>query len=177
MTKIHIPTGKPETHTEWGSRLGLSLKFQPTTKNGQNGHKNFDDWAWWNVSISNGQQATDWFDYGMGPGHKRWKIGSGKHGNVSSFQKEYRKLYDRKRMEPTPPKLSDVLYSVAHDSHGVIHGETFAEWCEEYGYGEGSNPAELHRTYEGCRDNAASLRTLVGHRELEALTECEEGDE
>lgn len=41
-------------------------------------------------------------------------------------------LWD-KHTEPTPPTLDNVLYCLTMDAASVRHGQTFEEWCANYG--------------------------------------------
>jgi len=50
-------------------------------------------------------------------------------------------------------------------------GETFAEWCSNFGYDADSR--QHLDTYLKCQENGASLRALIGYDNVNALNECE----
>lgn len=64
----------------------------------------------------------------------------------------------REYTEPDPPELPDVLYCLLTAAEGVRHGQTFEEWCSEFGYDTDSRKAE--QEYNVCRDQWMGLIRL-----------------
>jgi hypothetical protein len=65
------------------------------------------------------------------------------------------------------PTAADVLYSLTLDAQAGT--ETFADFCDNYGYDQDSRRAE--RTYFECQDIDRKLRTVFTREQLDALAE------
>jgi hypothetical protein len=50
--------------------------------------------------------------------------------------------------KPNPPSLSDVVYALLSDSQCVMHGQSFDDFCDEFGYDSDSRGAK--KIYKGC---------------------------
>jgi len=59
-----------------------------------------------------------------------------------------------------PPSADSVLSCLASDAQGVEGGQTFEEWCGEYGYDTDSRRAL--KTYQTVKLQAHKLRNLLG---------------
>ena len=66
-----------------------------------------------------------------------------------------------------PPTVSDVLDCLASDGSGLYNGETFEQWCAEYGYDTDSRKAL--RTYTATTRQTESLARVLGHDAYETL--------
>jgi len=189
-----------ETVAEWAARLGLTLSYEPTGprkwagKEDEDGHTNWRHAAHWRVRIERPSgNRTNWISYTKGAAHRRWKgfinlrtsgLFPGHHVRPGG---ELPSMFARRGLtvaqdealqsctEPTPPEVVEVLECLRLDAAGVMFGQTFREWCEEYGYGDTeASPADVHESYEATKENVAQLRQLVGHEELVELVEAEE---
>ena len=67
-------------------------------------------------------------------------------------------MEENKKTTPNEPTLLDVLYSLVTDSSGVRHGQSFEEWCGEYGYDTDSRSAE--KVFDACVDQWRNLIRL-----------------
>lgn len=132
--------------------------------------------------------------YSKGSGHRRWRkdarlrasgLGIGglhrlfgdytpKPGDAVPFGLKGRTVAQANALadltEPSPPELLEVLECLALDA-SVLDCATFRDWCDEYG-SEG-NPADLLDSYNGTRENAGNLRTLVGWEAFDRLRDIE----
>jgi hypothetical protein len=68
-----------------------------------------------------------------------------------------------------PPTTNDVLDCLRSDFFSVIHGESFEDFCDEFGYDADSRKAE--KIYRACQKSAEDFRTAFGVAILEELTE------
>ena len=61
-----------------------------------------------------------------------------------------RKAFDEyaQLTEPDPPTLDEVMYSLVTDVSGVRYGQTFDEFCGEFGYSNDS--IQARDAYDGC---------------------------
>jgi len=57
-----------------------------------------------------------------------------------------------------PPTLDEVLWSVHLDASGVRHGQSFEDWCAEYGSDDDSIKARA--AFDACRDEWSGLVRL-----------------
>jgi hypothetical protein len=58
------------------------------------------------------------------------------------------------------PCAADVLDCLALDAAGVGDGQSFEDWCSEYGYDTDSRKAE--KTYTVCKKQAEELKAFLG---------------
>lgn len=72
----------------------------------------------------------------------------------------------------TPPTTADVLNCLRSDFSGVIHGETFEDFADEFGYETDSRKAE--RIYRECKRQLEAFRLAFGYALTEELVESEE---
>jgi hypothetical protein len=68
-----------------------------------------------------------------------------------------------------PPTCDDVLDAVASDSRSA--GQTFLDWCAEYGYSDDSIKAL--KAYRVCERQSGKLRSLLGDDAYAELLDCE----
>lgn len=111
----------------------------------------------YSVSIARGD---GWFvtKYTMGSAYRVWK-GWGR------FRNKYVKIGQRipqifgpvnvcdageleSNTRPEDPKLEDVMHSLTLDASGVRHGQTFEEFCADFGYSDDS--IEAKRVFDAC---------------------------
>lgn len=140
---------------------------------------NRDTSSKWTCTLHrNGAEMT--VEYTKGPAHRRWKRGY--HAGVDSqlvaemggrgnrVARTYRlsvmaaESID-KGSEPEPPTIDEVLHSLTLDASGVRHGQTFDDWCDEYG----SDSIKAHKMFDACRDELFDLIRLGA--DLDALDE------
>ena len=69
---------------------------------------------------------------------------------------------------PTPPELSDVIYSLLTDLQGGR--ETFEDFCASFGYDDDSRKA--HRIWLKCKASGAKLAKLFSPDEIAELQEA-----
>jgi hypothetical protein len=70
--------------------------------------------------------------------------------------------------EPNPPSLSDVVYALLMDSQAVMHGQSFEDFCGDFGYDTDSREAK--KIYKGCIKQWRKLVKLgLDQEELEDL--------
>lgn len=60
--------------------------------------------------------------------------------------------------EPESPTLDEVVYSLYMDANGVRFGQTFEDWCGEYGMDTDSRKALA--SYDACRNEWSALIRL-----------------
>jgi hypothetical protein len=72
------------------------------------------------------------------------------------------------------PEVHDVMSAMISDTSGVLHGETFEDWADEYGYDTDSRKAEA--TYRAVVAQTEGLRRLLGDDLLHRLTHDEYDD-
>lgn len=65
------------------------------------------------------------------------------------------------------PTIGDVLSSLSLDSSSVIDGQSFEDWCGDFGYDTDSRKAE--RTFNACKAQAEELEELLGEDTLRVL--------
>lgn len=111
-------------------------------------------------------------DYWCGIGHREER-----KGLFSMDREDYKRLKDATLTDhglkifvgitkPKPPKLDDLLSSLAMDSRA--ENESFKSWCSDFGSSDDSISAL--NTYRACQEAGEKLRKL-GFRDLEALRE------
>lgn len=111
--------------------------------------------------------------YTKGCGHRRWKskfvygvadsiwAGIFKRGQrVTLSQSKYRIDSEPARefntlTEPEAPTLDEVLYSLSRDADCVRHGQTFEEFCADFGYDSDSIKAK--GIFDACRETWSAL--------------------
>ena len=69
---------------------------------------------------------------------------------------------------PTPPELSDVIYSLIMDWQGGR--EMFKHFCSSFGYDEDSRKA--YKIWEACKANGEKLEKLFSADEIADLEEA-----
>lgn len=120
----------------------------------------------WRFDFGNGLTQ----DYYTGIGHRVARPVSDYHGDFKRLR--YKKLTASGLKDfltvskPVPPKLDDLLSSLASDAQAATM--TFSEWCSDLGYSDDSLKAR--EVYFACQDAAYFLRRL-GFTDLEALRE------
>ena len=79
-------------------------------------------------------------------------------------------LEQNRKSVPNEPVLADVLYSLLADSSIGRNGESFSDFCADFGYDEDSRKA--FNTYEACLEQYSKLCKLgVDFDALEAALE------
>ena len=108
------------------------------------------------VKLTRGQ-VTHEMDYHKGCGLRRNKVRRDHLGRTTKLRET----------EPVPVTLDEAVWSLYMDAQTVAHGQTFADFCADYGYDEDSRKAEA--TFNACRDQWAALVRLGG--DLDALSD------
>jgi hypothetical protein len=128
----------------------------------------------WSVTLHHGDK-THTTEFSCGIGHRKLQAGFPK-SNIRSGYKgtEYYverlgwlddiKVAEAGFMKPVAPSTADVLASLLSDASGV--GETFEEWCSNYGYSDDSMKAM--ETYRACQKTRAAMQRFLG-TEMERL--------
>jgi hypothetical protein len=115
----------------------------------------------WNVTLTREDQSIT-FPYRMGLGHEQTKCGKPKPSTISRYVQRPMQTCGHVRCEdagwqPTPPTLYDVLTGLKADA---TDGETFADWCANYGYDTDSWQAM--ETYLACQESEDRSRRFFG---------------
>lgn len=122
--------------------------------------------------------------YWCGIGHREWKAEAGEIVEHLKAKDGWRKPSDpheipkkfwthpergpslltidvaeRMRFRPIPPSAADVLASLCSDAMSVACGQSFEEFCGEFGYDTDSRKAET--TYRTCQETALRLRGFL----------------
>lgn len=135
-------------------------EFKPTTLSGD---------SVWSITLvnSNGAFSTE---YRQGAAYRLARDVSKASGSPIGKEKDYQpqpyrngrdNWLERKRAEqsrPKPPQLVDVLYCLASDAQAVCFGQSFDDFCGEFGYDTDSRTAE--KAYNACRDAWSGLIRL-----------------
>lgn len=100
--------------------------------------------------------ASEW-----GEAASHWRVTLKRNG------KSYSTHYSMGAALTGSPELCDVLYCLISDAESA--GESFDDWCANFGYDTDSRKAE--RTWKACKRVAASLSRLFTNNELDALRE------
>lgn len=119
-----------------------------------------DDAEWphfeWRVTLTR-EGKTRVLPYKMGLGHVTTKCGK----RVETHRRHVHRPCDHARcqgeLKPTPPDLYDVLTSLKADD---TQGETFEDWCGNYGYDTDSRKAM--DTYLACQTSTTESRKFFG---------------
>jgi hypothetical protein len=118
-----------------------TLKFNPRLiglRVNSDGWKNY----LWRVTIARGAEAVH-LDYHCGTGHAKNGV-------------------------PTPPELSDVIFSLLTDWQGGR--ETFEDFCSAFGYDADSRKA--FALWQACKKSGEKLAKLFSADEIEELEEA-----
>lgn len=128
----------------------------------------------WRISFTRASnKASMALDYGQGIGHvpnykqprtihdervlgEPWETGkyNATTGKVGTYM--------QKRLPLPAPAAADLLYSITMDD---THGESFEEWCSNFGYDSDSRTAEA--TYEACKRQTYDAQRVLGSQLLE----------
>lgn len=128
-----------------------------------------DDKEWshflWNVTVN--YKTGFWtFPYKCGLGHVEKKPGA-----VPMPNPPYRKdtlayeQWERANMQPKKPSVADVMYSILSDIQSADH--SFNNWCDEYGYDNGSMKA--FKTYQTCCEYAVFVKKAFTCEQISAM--------
>lgn len=120
--------------------------------------------ASWAVTISRNGQAMQ-VEYTAGCAHRHYR--NGKPIQLPCRGLTVDQLADNKASKPNEPTLVDVISSVVSDTQCVAFGQTFEDFCDEFGYDEDSRSAE--RIFNACRDEFFGLNRLGAN--LDELSE------
>lgn len=122
--------------------------------------------AWKVVITFNGRSET--FEYYTGLGHVNKPprfIGYPALRRTGDWTQDrtidgvaFREAWYRNAAAPLVPVAADVLSCVVSDAHAG--GQSFAEFCSDFGYDEDSRKA--HRVWRKCRDSALKAYRLLG---------------
>jgi len=94
-----------------------------------------------------------------------WNVSlSNKEGEVRSWE------YSAGSAHKGEPSMTDVLESLQCDASGR-DGQSFEDWCSEFGYDTDSKRAEA--TYNACGQTVYKLRSLLGRDAYTALMSVE----
>ena len=132
----------------------------------------------WGVTLTRqGQSFTT--EYRKGCGHRYWRkpsvaemVGRSLHGwGTVKYIKPGQRVGQKPRRlsvleadlwenmtEPQPPTVDEVLWSLLMDSSGIRDGQTFEDWCSDYG--SDTDSLKAHKTFDACRDEWAALIRL-----------------
>lgn len=120
--------------------------------------KDDEDWEHfeWRVTLTR-DGKTRVLPYRMGLGHVQTKCGK----PIQSFRFrqmpcEHVRCYNAGD-QPTPPDLYSVLTSLKANA---THGETFDDWCRDFGYDTDSRKAMA--TYLACQNSEVESRRFFG---------------
>ncbi len=134
-----------------------------------------DDWKhdkWECVFTKN--RVIESFEFSTGLGHRKpdeslmAKMSAHSLAKVSKRMRAWENHYKRFPDKPVAPHEADVLHSMILDSSAV--DQSFASWCDEYGYDSDSRKAES--TYRACQENADKLSRVFSRAEIAALSEA-----
>ena len=100
--------------------------------------------------------------YTMGPGHRQWTKVPGVFSGVKGDRlPQFGRLTVReakdidKWSEPITPTLDDIVYSLLMDTNSVRHGQTFKDWCDDFG--ADSDSIKAMSIFNACRDIWAGM--------------------
>lgn len=102
--------------------------------------------------------------YTKGCAHRCWKKGALRgHGDAptktySERLSVHRAEQLRNGTEPIPPTLDEVMYALQSDASNVRFGQTFDEFCSDFGLDTDSRRAES--SFNACRETWAGLTRL-----------------
>ena len=177
-------------------RHGLALATEQIPRRSGSGRDaKWDDTAsHWRCTLTARGDGSYVFEYSMGSAWRRWKANAKfptpSPWGVTGYQPKAgeripahvtgRTLLQEatleQQSEPIAPELPNVLESLALDAASVANGETFREWCDDTGFGDGK-PADALDGYNACRGVLDGLTRLIGRSGLDALLAAEEGDD
>jgi hypothetical protein len=133
---------------------------QPDTKDG----KPWEHDAWEIVFAKSGANSLR-VPYKTGIGHRKapaW--------DRSIYARSPKTAFDRRQLEvsgrPVAPDAADVLHSLTMDD---TRGESFRDWCANYGYDDDSRRALA--TYELCQRQTDDARRFFGRETFERIAE------
>ncbi len=162
----------------WANKYGISANFAfvPFSLSRNSGEK-FPSLNW-KVTLYKDQREILRFDYSRGSGYApSYKQNMRYQREVDAVSYECENGHKvreicgsmRKGEKIAPPKLADVLYSIAMDTDAIDYA-TFEDWASEFGYEKDSRKAES--IYKTCIDYALKMRSAVGEKGLSALREA-----
>ena len=119
----------------------------------------------WSVTLRNGDK-THTTEFKCSIGHR---IRSGSRG-AQYYVERLGWLDDVKAAEaaltkPVAPTTADVLACLLSDASGA--GETFEEWCSNFGYSDDSMKAM--ETYRACQKTRSALQRFLGGELMDRL--------
>ncbi len=134
-----------------------------------------DDWKHdkWECVFTSGK-VSESFEFSMGLGNRKpdesamAKMSAQSLAKVSKRMLAWEGHYKRFPDKVVAPHKADVLHSLILDSSAV--DQSFASWCNEYGYDSDSRKAES--TYRACQENADKLSRVFSGAEIAALAEA-----
>lgn len=133
----------------WGNRVWRTLAKTPR----QTG-PGFDYWARYRQP---GQQVVLFHGVHGFPGPGNLKAPTECESSNQSRQREVFASF-AKLTEPILPTLPDVMFSLVMDAQCVFDGQTFDDFCGDFGYDNDSRSAE--RIFQACRDTWCALIRL-----------------
>lgn len=155
----------------YGTEIAANYVGKRTQEPDSPGEKPWEHHLWDVTLTREGQSIT--FPYRMGLAHEQTKCGKRKPQIIGRYAIRPMRVCDHVRCEnagwqPAPPNLYDVLTSLKADA---THGETFADWCANYGYDTDSRKAM--ETYLACQESENRSRRFFG-ADWERIVEDEE---
>lgn len=144
----------------------VGLRAQEPDAPGEKGWQHFE----WTVTLTrHGETANAiTFPYRMGVGHQQSKCGKPMPGLHAGTRPHCHIRCENAGWQPTPPDLYAVLTSLKADDP---QGQTFADWCGNYGYDTDSRKAM--DTYLACQESEQRSRKFFG-ADWQRITEDEE---
>lgn len=169
-----------QTLPEWCASVGLTLTAIPS-----NDPPHDPSWIadGWKITLTlDGRKLET--DYWCGIRHREWIVlgNCSKLGEKAPYSKDYQPSkgwkkprdakelphtirptvynFENARFRPIPPTAADVLYSLISDASGVESGQSFEDWCNEFGSDPDSRKAE--KSYKECQSIALRLRWFLG---------------
>lgn len=117
----------------------------------------------WKVTIKRGSTSYT-TDYSMGAAHRvyndpRERATYGKpvklpyNGKMTIHEQE-----QLEKSKPVDPDLKNVLYCLWSDAQSVSDGQSFEDWCADFGYDTDSRKA--HKAYKACLKTYQALKRL-----------------
>jgi hypothetical protein len=148
------------------------VRFVSTESNGKRTEWPHDVWS---VTLHYGDK-THTTEFKCGIGHRKLLAGFPKRDIRSGYKgMEYYverygwldgiKAAEAKLTKPIAPSTADVLAALLSDASGA--GETFEEWCSNYGYSDDSMKAM--ETYRTCQKTRAALQRFLGTELMDRL--------
>lgn len=142
--------------SNYGTECDAAYVGRRTQEPATEGERPWEHHLWDVILTRNGQSIT--FPYRMGLGHEQSKCGKPRTtGRFAPARPYCHMRCESIGWRPTPPDLYSVLTSLKADA---TNGETFTDWCANYGYDTDSRKAM--DTYLACQESEDRSRKFFG---------------